>query len=128
MVFTKTHFVVLVVFPAGSDAATLSSLRHGSLAAALFSTPPLLWGTRNTAVLPADSSPGLSAKRTESRHSGRRLYPDSVVDGTANPLFAAQKSFGCLNRNVAKQKLDLLQFASCRVAKPSTCPTKVLRR
>jgi len=47
-------------------------------------------------------------KAETERHSVRRLYPEFVVDGIANPLFAAQISFGCLNRNVAKQKLDLL--------------------
>jgi hypothetical protein len=38
-------------------------------------------------------------------------------------LFAAKISFSCLNGNVPKQKLDLLQFASGRVTKPSTSPS-----
>jgi hypothetical protein len=37
-------------------------------------------------------------QREQTGHSGRRLYPVFVVDGTANPLFAAKISFGCLNR------------------------------
>jgi hypothetical protein len=52
--------------------------------------------------------------------SARRLYSDFVVDCTLNPLFAAEISFGCLNRNVTEQKLDLFEFASCSVAKPCT--------
>ena len=39
-----------------------------------------------------------------------------------NALFATEISFGCLNGNVTEQKLDLLQFASCGVAKPCTRP------
>jgi hypothetical protein len=36
--------------------------------------------------------PGSSAKRTQSGRSVRRLYPNLVVQGTANPLFAAEIS------------------------------------
>lgn len=50
------------------------------------------------------------------------LYSDFVIDGTLNPLFATEISFGCLNRNVTEQKLDLLQFPSRGVAKPCTRP------
>ena len=65
---------------------------------------------------------------TQSGQSVRRLYPDFVVDGTANPLFAAQISFSGLDGKMTEQKLDLLQFTSCRVAEPSTRPRKVVRR
>src|SRR5262249_62258467 len=64
----------------------------------------------------------LSAKWTQSSHSVRRLYPILSLTAPRSPPFAAQISFGSLNRNVTKQKLDLLQFASCRGAKPSTGP------
>jgi hypothetical protein len=47
------------------------------------------------------------------------LNPDLVVDCATKLLFAAQISLGRLNRNVAKQKLNLLQFASGQVAEPS---------
>jgi hypothetical protein len=33
-----------------------------------------------------------------------------------------------MNRNVTEQKLDLLQFAACGVAKPCTGPAEVVRR
>jgi hypothetical protein len=60
--------------------------------------------------------------------SVRWLYSDFVVDSTLNPLFAAQISFGRLNGNVPKQKLDLLQFASSRVAKPRASSAEVVGR
>ena len=49
-----------------------------------------------------------------------RFYPDFVIDGSLNPLFATEVSFGCLNRNVTEQELNLLQFAPGGVAKPCT--------
>jgi hypothetical protein len=60
--------------------------------------------------------------------SSRRFYSDFVVDGILNPLFATEISFGCLNRNVTEQELDLLQFASGGVAKPCTGSAEVVRR
>jgi len=44
------------------------------------------------------------------------LYPDLLIDGTANPPFASEVSFRGLNGNVTEQELDLLEFAACRVA------------
>jgi hypothetical protein len=62
-----------------------------------------------------------SAKRNNERsRSVRWFYSDFVIDGTLNPLFATEISFGGLNRNVTEQKLDLLQFAARGVAKPCT--------
>jgi hypothetical protein len=52
--------------------------------------------------------------------SGGWLYSDFVVDGALNPLFATKILFGCLDRNVTEQKLDLLQLTSGGVAKPCT--------
>jgi len=57
-----------------------------------------------------------------------RLYSDSVIHRTSNPLFAAEISLGCLNRNVAEQKLDLFEFASGSMAKPSTGSAEVVWR
>jgi len=56
------------------------------------------------------------------------LYPDFVIDRTLNPLFATKISFGCLNRNVTEQKLDLFEFSSGGMAKASTGSAKVVRR
>ncbi|HKE26641.1 MAG TPA: hypothetical protein VKB88_30010, partial [Bryobacteraceae bacterium] len=49
------------------------------------------------------------------RERGRsvwRLDPNLVVHSITNPLLAAKISLSCLYRDVPKQKLDLLQFAS----------------
>ncbi len=69
-----------------------------------------------------------SAKRTMNTRSSRWFYSDFVIDGTLNPLFATEISFGGLNRNVTEQKLDLLQFASGSVAKPCTGSAEIVRR
>jgi hypothetical protein len=58
----------------------------------------------------------------------RRLNADLVIHGTLNPLFATEISFGCLNRNVTEQKLNLFEFTSGSMAKPSTGSTEVTRR
>ena len=42
--------------------------------------------------------------------SARRFDPDVVVDGCRNPLRATEVALGRLNREVAEQELDLLQF------------------
>src|SRR5947209_18936257 len=58
--------------------------------------------------------------------SARRLDPNLVFDRTLNTLLAAEISFGCLNGNVCKQKLDLLQVSSSRMTKSGTRPAKVM--
>jgi hypothetical protein len=45
-----------------------------------------------------------------------RFDADPIVYRSANPLFAAEISFGCLDRHVAEQELDLLQLSSGGVA------------
>jgi hypothetical protein len=60
--------------------------------------------------------------------SAWRLYPDFAIDGTLNPQFATEISFGCRNRNVTEQELDPLQFASGGVAKPCPGSAEVVRR
>ena len=66
--------------------------------------------------------------KSEFGASVRRLDADLVIHGTLNPLFATEISFGCLNRNVTKQKLNLFEFTSGSLAKPSTSSTEVMRR
>jgi len=75
----------------------------------------------------------LSGRLADGRQSGHRptrsawgLYSDSVVDGTLDALLAAKISLRCWYRDVPKQKLDLFQFTSGRVAKPSTSPAQVM--
>jgi hypothetical protein len=41
-----------------------------------------------------------------------RLDPDSIVNGAVQLLLASQVLLGGLDRDVTKQKLDLIQFAA----------------
>ena len=52
----------------------------------------------------------------------------TVVDCGANALLAAEVTLGRLNRNVPEEELNLLQFASRRMAQTSTCPPKIVWR
>jgi len=56
-----------------------------------------------------------------------RFQADAIVHCIAKTLFASQVTLGGLHRNVAKQELDLLQFASCFVAQFRTASTKIVR-
>lgn len=48
----------------------------------------------------------------------RSLWFDAnvIVHGSADPLLTAEITFGCLHGHVSKQKLDLVQFSSGRMA------------
>ena len=54
--------------------------------------------------------------------------PDSIIDGGPDALLAAEISLCRLDRNVAQQELNLLQFSSRYVAQPRTSPAQVVRR
>jgi hypothetical protein len=56
------------------------------------------------------------------------LNSDAIVDRSPDALFAPQVSLGRLHRNMAQQKLNLLQFASRRVAQPGTASPKIVWR
>jgi hypothetical protein len=58
-----------------------------------------------------------------SREPALRLQADVIVDGTSEPLLASEVAFGSLHRNVAQQKLDLLQFPTSGVAETRTGTT-----
>ena len=60
--------------------------------------------------------------------SVRRLNANLVIYSTLNPLFATEISFGCLNRNVTEQKLNLFEITSGSMAKSSTGSAEVMRR
>jgi hypothetical protein len=49
----------------------------------------------------------LYGRQIEPRPPSRWFYPDLVIDGTADALFASEVSFCGLNGNVTEQKLDL---------------------
>jgi hypothetical protein len=50
-----------------------------------------------------------------------------VVDGAAQLLIAAEVTHCGLDRDVSKQELDLIQFATGEVAQPRASATKVMR-
>ena len=56
------------------------------------------------------------------------LQSDPVIYRIAKSLLASQVAFGCLDRDVSQQKLNLLQFAAGLVAESGTCSSQVVRR
>src|SRR5260370_18067880 len=62
------------------------------------------------------------------RLQGTRLQSNSIVDGVAESLFAAQVAFRGLYRNVPQQKLNLLQLPASLMAQTGACPAQVVRR
>ena len=56
----------------------------------------------------------------------RRLDANLIVDRSPDALFAAEIALGSLYRNVPQQELDLLQFATGRVAQSSAGPSKII--
>lgn len=61
------------------------------------------------------------------RDSALRFDADAIIDGTANPLLAAEVPLGRSNGDVPEEKLNLLQFAARRMAEPRTRATKIVR-
>ena len=55
------------------------------------------------------------------------LDADPVVYRVLQALLAAKVPLGPLDRDVAQQKLDLVQFASSIAAQAGTGPTEVMR-
>ena len=51
----------------------------------------------------------------------------SVVNGIAQPLFAAEISFRCFHAHMSKQELNLLEFATRLVAEPRTGTPEIVR-
>ena len=57
-----------------------------------------------------------------------RLDAHSVIDGKAQFLLAAEVPFRRLDRDVSKQKLDLVQLTSGKMAEPRAAAPKIVRR
>ena len=57
-----------------------------------------------------------------------RFDANPIIHRSSQPLLAAQISFSGLHRNETQEKLDLFQFPTCGMAKPSTGATKILWR
>ena len=55
------------------------------------------------------------------------LHTEIVVDGMIEFLLAAQVTLGRLNRCVAQQQLNLLQFSTRQVAQPGAGTTQIVR-
>ena len=53
---------------------------------------------------------------------------DVVVHGSANPLLAAEIALSCLHGNVAKKKLDLIQFSTRCMAQLRAPTPQIMRR
>jgi len=53
---------------------------------------------------------------------------DVVVHGSANPLLAAEMALSCLHGNVAKKKLDLIQFSTRCMAQLRARTPQIMRR
>ena len=52
--------------------------------------------------------------------------PESIIHCILKFLFAPDVALSCLDRSVAKQKLNLFQFASTTMAEPSASATKIV--
>jgi hypothetical protein len=56
------------------------------------------------------------------------LQANSVIDSIAKPLLTVQVAFCRLDRNVAQQKLNLLQFTASLMAQAGACASEIVRR
>lgn len=56
------------------------------------------------------------------------FQPDSIIDGVAESLFAAQVAFRRLYGNVSQQKLNLLQFPASLMTQTGACPSEIVGR
>jgi len=69
---------------------------------------------------------------TSIHHSWRlgaiRLDAHPIVDGSAQLLFTTEITFRCLDRDMSEQELNLIQFATRKVAESRASPTKVVGR
>jgi hypothetical protein len=57
-----------------------------------------------------------------------RLDAHPVVDGESQFLLATEVTFGRLDGDVSKQKLDLIQFAARKMAEPRAAPPRIMQR
>jgi hypothetical protein len=76
--------------------------------------------------LPATFCPDCRQPGPNAKDSALRFNADAIIDGAANALLAAQVPLGRLDRNVPEKKLNLLQFATRRMAEPGTRPAKIV--
>jgi hypothetical protein len=77
---------------------------------------------------PESSSLGRVVANAPQSAAGLRLYANPIVHRSANPLFAAEITFGCLDRHVAEQELDLLQLSAGGMAQLRARAPQVMGR
>jgi len=70
----------------------------------------------------------LSATCSDERAPRLGFDADVVVQGSANPLLAAEIAFSCLHGNVAEKELDLIQFSTRCVAQLRARMPQIMRR
>src|SRR5215469_2475763 len=56
------------------------------------------------------------------------LNPNPIIDCRPDALTRSEILLGGLNRDVAQQKLDLIQFAACTPTEPGTGSSQIVRR
>src|SRR5437773_1124133 len=68
-----------------------------------------------------------SGFRSDSTDLGWRLNSDAIIDGSAQPLLAAQIPLSGLHTNMSQQELNLLKLSTRQVAKSGTGTPEVVR-
>jgi hypothetical protein len=72
---------------------------------------------RKTGIYPASTARLVPGSRLRGHcHLSAVFQSEIVVHGMAEFLLAAEIPLGCLNRCVAKEKLNLLKFSACEMA------------
>jgi len=61
-------------------------------------------------------------------HAASGSIPEPVVHGVPQLLLAAEVALGRLDRHVAQQELDLVEFTAGQVAQPRARATQVIGR
>src|SRR6266498_2692924 len=88
------------------------------------------WRSTLGRVTKVSISQELSHLPTSPLQSSVRLRLDAhpVIDSLAELLLASEVALGGLDRDVPKQKLNLIQFAAGKVTQPCASTAKVVRR
>jgi len=101
----------------------LSTSRHDTVRQLLDGRP-----LRNHRSLPPGRKVGFSSLFWNCSILRCRLDTDAIVDCVTNSLLATEIFLSRLDRNMSKQKLDLLQFAASNVAQARTRAAEIMWR
>jgi hypothetical protein len=94
-----------------SDAANSRFVGHGNC-------PTIIGGKRGV---------GQSTELGRSRSRRGWLDADVIIDGIAEPLFAAKIPFSCLDAHVTEQELDLFKLPAGLVTEARTGSTQIVK-